>query len=299
MKFMDVSIIIINYNTCSITKQCIDSIFEKTKDIKFEVILVDNASTDNSCETFSKDKRINFVSSNTNLGFGKANNLGYKKAKGKYVFLLNSDTILLNNAIKIFFDTFEKMPENIACLGTILKAADGISYNNSFSEFPSLKTTVKFLKKLYFRKNDCIDVIKHTPFEVDYIIGADLFIKRSVIENYGLFDPDFFMYYEESEMQYRYYRNGYKSVIIDQPRIIHLEGASTNGSGKRLTGKKAVMFYSSMLIYMGKRYKGLKYMFFRILFLFYLPLMIYDKVPLKALTLCLKTHKQLIQNNKI
>ena len=295
---MDVSIIIVNYNTCNLTKQCIDSIFERTKGIKFEIILVDNASKDNSYEIFSKDKRITFISSNINLGFGKANNLGYKVAKGKYIFLLNSDTILLNNAVKIFRDELEKMPKNVACLGTILKASDGISDNNSFSEFPSLKTTAKFLKELYFRQNNYSIQKRNTPFEVDYIIGADLFIRRSVIEKLGLFDPNFFMYYEESEMQYRYHNMGYKSIIIDQPHIIHLEGASSNVRGRKLTGKKAVMYYYSMLIYMGKRYSGLKYLLFRLLFILYIPLMIYDKVPLKVLTLCFKTHLQIIKDKK-
>ena len=294
---MDVSVIIVNYNTKNVTLNCINSIFSETKNIDFEVIVVDNNSNDGSKELFILDKRIKFIESNKNLGFGKANNLGYIEAKGKYIFLLNSDTILLNNAIKIFYDTFEKMPKDVACLGAVLKASDGVSDNNSFSEFPSIKSTLVFLGNLYFRKEKKKMTSDRFPFEVDYIIGADLFIRRSVIEKYGLFDPDFFMYYEESEMQYRYHKNGYKSIIIDQPKIIHLEGVSTNGSGKRLTGKKAVMFYSSMLIYMGKKYSGLKYFFFRILFFFYIPLMIYNKVPLRALALCLKTHRQLIQNN--
>lgn len=296
---MDVSIIIVNYNTCAITKQCIDSIFKETKDVNFEIILVDNASTDNSYEIFSKDKRIKFILSKINLGFGKANNLGYKEAKGKYIFLLNSDTILLNNAVKIFRDEFEKMPRNVACLGTILKASDGISDNNSYSEFPSLKTTIQFLKGLYFRQKNNSIKKQNTPFEVDYIIGADLFIRRSVIEKLGLFDPDFFMYYEETEMQYRYHNMGYKSIIINQPHIIHLEGASTNIRSKKLTGKKAVMYYYSMLIYMGKRYSGLKYLFFRLLFFLFVPLMIYNRVPLKVLTLTLKPHSQIIKDKII
>ena len=90
---MDVSIIIVNYNTKDLTSQCIDSIYEKTQGVRFEIILVDNASTDGSKEVFEKDTRITYIYSDENLGFGRANNLGAKVAKGKYLFLLNSDTI--------------------------------------------------------------------------------------------------------------------------------------------------------------------------------------------------------------
>ena len=89
---MDVSIIIVNYNTCQMTKECIDSVFERTFGLDFEIILVDNGSTDGSKSQFEKDSRITYVYSEFNLGFGCANNLGYKFAKGDYVFLLNSDT---------------------------------------------------------------------------------------------------------------------------------------------------------------------------------------------------------------
>ena len=90
-----------------------DSVFAQTSGVLFEVILVDNASTDGSIELFEKDDRICFVESGGNLGFGKANNLGYNYATGKYLFLLNSDTLLLNNAIKEFFLQMEQRAEDL------------------------------------------------------------------------------------------------------------------------------------------------------------------------------------------
>lgn len=118
---MDVSVIIVNYNTKEMTQNCIDSIFQNTKDIEFEVILVDNASTDGSKEFFEQDNRIKYIYSKENLGFGRANNLGYKEASGKYLFLLNSDTLLLNNAIDLFYKLAEKETnKNIGCWGTML-----------------------------------------------------------------------------------------------------------------------------------------------------------------------------------
>lgn len=108
---MDVSVIIVNYNTLGLTSDCIESIIAQTSTVEYEIILVDNASTDGSKEVFAQDKRIKYIYSDQNLGFGRANNLGIREAKGRYLFFLNSDTILLNNAVKLFFDFCEKNPD--------------------------------------------------------------------------------------------------------------------------------------------------------------------------------------------
>lgn len=277
---MDVSIIIVNYNTKVTTKQCIDSIFEHTKGIDFEVILVDNNSYDGSQVLFSCDKRIKFIESGCNLGFGKANNLGLKFANGKYIFLLNSDTLLLNNAVKEFYDAHENMSDNVAFLGCILKAEDGITDNNSYGIFPSLSSTFLNVINLYFRcrnKRKYFDDGHSSSFLVDYIIGADLFIKREVINKAGLFDPDFFMYFEESEMQLRYSNLGYESRIIRTPLIVHLECVSVRGRDKIPSPKHRLLYFRSMFIYMRKRYGLVKYLLFRLIVLLYLP--VFLKMP--------------------
>lgn len=272
---MNVTIIIVNYNTLNTTKDCINSIFENTKDIDFEVILVDNDSHDGSKEFFTKDKRILFIESGKNLGFGKANNLGFKYAKGKYIFLLNSDTILLNNAVKKFYDAMENQTEDIACMGTILKASDGITNNNSYGKLPTISSTIKSLLGIYLKMNIKKDTekIQPPPFLVEYVIGADLFIRRNVIEKLGLFDPDFFMYFEESEMQYRYRSRGYKSMIISDPQIIHLECVSVGGN-KQYSYRQRSMYLESMFMYMRKRYSKLSYFIFRLIAIFYLPIIL-------------------------
>ena len=100
-----VSIIIVNYNTKQLTLNCLKSIYEYTKDIDFEIIVVDNASSDGSVEAIRESFPIvNVIGSNENLGFGRANNLGAKYAQGKYLFLLNSDTLLIENSIKKLYD---------------------------------------------------------------------------------------------------------------------------------------------------------------------------------------------------
>lgn len=193
---------------------------DQTTNVIFEIIIVDNNSTkDNSVEILSNIPNIVFIKSNYNLGFGNANNLGFKHSKGKYIFLLNSDTVLLNNAVKIFFDRMEKSSKNIACLGAILKDED-LNIVHSYGSFPSIKSCLKSSYLLYLhyltnKKNNQPELtIPENDFEVDYIMGADIFIKRETIRKFNLFDPDFFMYYEETEMQFRFKKNGLRSIII-------------------------------------------------------------------------------------
>ncbi len=145
-----VSIIIVNYNTCKMTAECIDSIFEKTEGVDFEVILVDNASKDGSKEHFEKDTRIRYVYNIENMGFGRANNVGMKLAKGKYLFLLNSDTLLINNAVKQFHDYAESY-EKKAFYGCWLKNEEGKRIH-SCARIPSIKDIL--YNSIYtFRKN--------------------------------------------------------------------------------------------------------------------------------------------------
>lgn len=221
------------------TKACIDSIYEKTSQVSFEVILVDNASSDGSKEFFTQDKRIKYIYSSENLGFGRANNLGFSHASGRYIFLLNSDTLLLNNAIKHMYDFFEEQTSSTGCIGCLL-------YDNnqrpihSWGTFPNkrifLKRIINFLFPGILAPWDTPSDKDQYPKEVDYITGADLMIRRNVIEQCGLFDPEFFMYFEETEMQYRYAKAGYKRIIINTGHITHLVGASYKRKNHSLAG---------------------------------------------------------------
>jgi len=275
---MDISIIIVNYNTRRVTQNCLNSIYEHTNGISFEVIVVDNNSQrDDSKKYLKEDNRIIFIENQENIGFGKANNLGYQFAKGKYIFLLNSDTILLNNAVKIFFNKMEELSAEVFCIGTRLKSPE-LSYNHSFGKFPSLKSTLIDVFKLYLKlfkiKYNYFDERKYDQleqFEVDYIMGADLFIRKALVDKYGLFDPDFFMYFEESELQFRYRNEGFKSMIVSGPEIIHLESISFNMKEKYSYFQRRI-FFRSMFLYMKKRYCFFVYFCFRIIYLFNFPI---------------------------
>lgn len=275
MKTVDVSIIIINYNTLNLTKNCIQSIRNNTKNVSYEIILVDNASPDRSGDILEKwtseSTDIIFIKSNKNLGFGRANNLAYKQTSGKYIFLLNSDTILLNNAIKIFKDSMSALPEKYVCLGSPLLERDKKTIGPSSGEFPTIK---KLVKQKFKRTLSHIGIIKSYQYKyhfekpitiVDYVIGADLFIRREVIEKLGLFDNDFFMYSEETEMQFRYNKNGFISAIIKGPEIIHLTPKIEAGKEKYSCINR-YLFYEGHFTYLKKRYSFIPYLLYRMFF---------------------------------
>lgn len=281
---MDVSIIIINYNTCDITKNCIDSIFNYTKDVKFEVVLVDNNSQDNSKSIFSNDNRITYIYLSSNIGFGKANNIGYQHSCGKYLFLLNSDTLLKSNAVKEFYDYMECVPNNVAFVGTMLKDINN-NLIHSYGNFPNLMTGFRWYSIIGIILDKIglgvYQDIKNEDKHVDYVTGADLFIRGNLISKFGLFDPDFFMYFEETELQFRYHKLGYESQIYCKPQIVHLENYSMNQSYRNQLRKLSVSL-PSYFLYIKKCKGGVKYYIFRTLYIFIAPLwLIHPKFSLK------------------
>ena len=227
-QIVDISIIIVNYNTLHVLMPCIDSIVTHTDGINYEIIVVDNGSTDGSIEALSTDSRVTLVSIGENLGFGRANNRGLEVARGQYVFFLNSDTLLKNNAIKMLYDFAEQYQGKLGALGCILEDHQG-SRIHSYGQFPKMTgdlrkflwTPILKVLRLY-----CEPVIEYPEqwMKVDYVTGADLFANRLVLDTCGAFHPAFFMYYEESEMEYRFQMHGYDNVLLNGPRIVHLEG---------------------------------------------------------------------------
>ena len=270
---MDVSIIIVTYNTQQMTAECIDSVYNKTSGIDFEVILVDNASSDGSKEFFEKDKRVKYIYCQENLGFGKANNKGAEIAQGKYLFLLNSDTLLENNAVKFFYDFMEKADSRIACCGCLLinEKHERIHSYGSFHTLTNsiiercwpLDRCVSFFKPDGFLKYDDPKLDNsQESFEVPFATGAALFVRKEVSDRYGLFDPDYFMYSEDMDLQHRYFKFGFKSVIIRTPQIVHLFGKSS----KKGSVKKMEMVIRSLFLYMKKQYSLMYFISFCILF---------------------------------
>lgn len=285
---IQVSVIIVNYNGLKLTQDCINSLYAKTSGVSFEVIVVDNNSSDGSIEILSKDSRIKFIETGINLGFGKANNIGIKHSCGEYLFFLNNDTKLLNNAIKDFLEFSENTKIKIGALGCYLTGADG-NVTHSFAKQPSplmilMSYIVAPLSKSISRKIIGMDLMDNiSTGEVGYVTGADLFIKREVIQECGSFDPDFFMYSEESEMQRRFLGKGYKNIIISSPKILHLEGMSSKESSiKKTSIKKIIMIQESLFLYVRKTSSIKSYYAFRFFFPFIrIPFIVFSKYTIK------------------
>lgn len=283
-----VSVILVNYNTRALTIQCLQSIYDHTIGFDFEVIVVDNNSKDGSQLEIKKTfPQVLVLENAENVGFGRANNIGAQHAKGKYLFFLNTDTILLNNALKMFVDF---MDENssiaLGGVGSILLDEKNQPTHSSGS-FPNKWAPILFQFIGYFTKRlVSIQIQKELnqydeakPYiEVDYVTGADLFISKSLMETFGGFDPNFFMYFEETDLQYRMQSKGYKNVLIHGPKIIHFQGSSD--SKPDYTPAKRAMNDKSMFYYFKKRSRLYAYFLFRLGYLIVkTPLLLDKRVP--------------------
>ena len=266
---LQVSIIIVTYNTLGITRQCIDSIYGHTEGVDFEVIVIDNASSDGTRQVLENDSRIRYIYSSENLGFGRANNLGMQKAKGEYLFLLNSDTLLLNNAVRILYEAAESYTGKLGVMGTILLDRRQ-QPTHSFGRFITICNSLsdpfeRIYCRLTHKKSEIYNPeIPESPVKVEYVSGADMFLPKPVFEITGGFDSDFFMYAEDAEWQYRMAKAGYDRVIIPEPRIIHLEGASDASTRREWSYTRLYNAMSSRMIYIRKHYSRAAYTAFRI-----------------------------------
>lgn len=231
---MDISFIIVHYNAVALLHNCVRSILEHTQGLKYEIIVVDNASSDRSIEQFPnafENAPIQLVLLKQNKGFGAGNNAAYKVAKGKYLFLLNPDTLLCSNAAMQFYTFMEQQEEQqIAACGSDLIDLAGNSIQ-AYGNFPTYFSAIaecgpKFLFLSYFKKHMALGGANYSKENkiVDYLSGAALFIRKKVIDQLGFFDEAFFLYFEETELAYRLQKNGYRMVLLPEVKIIHLEG---------------------------------------------------------------------------
>lgn len=230
---MKVSVILVSYNTRELTINAVRSIYDKTDNIIFEIILVDNNSHDNTIESIEAlFPDVICIKNKENYGFGYANNIGAKIAKGEYIFLLNTDTILTNNAIKILADYLDEHAEKdnvVAACGNLYD-----KMNNPATSYSKLFPGVTLeIHSLLF---NLLHHIKMSNFHFNFsdkpihfkgtLSGADsMLVKRHFDAVHG-FDQDFFLYYEETDLFYRLMNHGFLVASVPQAKIIHLEGAS-------------------------------------------------------------------------
>ncbi len=223
----DLSIVIVNYNTSNLTNACIESLFKFTKNIKFEVIVVDNGSSE---KLKLKNQNIKLIESKKNLGFTGGNNLGMKIAKGRYTLLLNSDTVIHDNVLGEMVNWMNKNPQ-VGISTCSLKNTDG-SLQPTGGFFPTLPKTFAWM----FFIDDLLPFVKsfhpQASFytqkrELDWVTGAFLLVRTDLSKKVGLLDEDYFMYTEDTDFCYTIKKLGYKVMYLPEYSITHYGGASS------------------------------------------------------------------------
>lgn len=259
---MDVSIIIVNWNTRDVLHDCVASIYTQAKGIEFEVLVIDNASNDGSVEMVKKKfPQVILIENTENRGFAAANNQGIAIAEGRYVLLLNSDTVILNNAISKTVSFAESHPE-AASLGCRVLNPDRSLQPTCFM-FPSILNMLlatTFLYKLFpkskfFGRERMTWWHRDNVKEVDVVTGCFVLVRREAIEQIGLMDEQFFMYAEETDWCYRFKQAGWKILFTPGTEIIHLGGQSSKG----IRVDMLIRLRISILQFMKKHYSWLTY----------------------------------------
>ncbi len=225
---MDISIIIVNWNTRDLLQNCLESIFKTICDISYEIIVVDNASRDGSAAMLKeKYPQARLIENKENRGFGTANNQGMRIMTGRYALLLNTDTALTENAVCELYIFMENHPEVAMACGQLLNA-DG-SKQNSVASFPNLLTLLtntSLLEYLFPKSYPSKRYSYDRPIEVDSCIGACLLVRREAIEDVGMFDERYFFFFEETDWAYQMRNAGWKIFHVPTALIYHLQGQS-------------------------------------------------------------------------
>lgn len=255
---MDLSIIIVNYNVKYFLEHCLLSVREAVKDINAEIWVVDNHSVDNSMEMVrSKFPEVKCIENKENLGFSKANNQAIKLSKGKYVLLLNPDTVVENDTFKKVIE-FMELNADAGGLGVYMIDGKGNFLPESKRGLP--KPSVAFYKifglsKLFpkskiFGKYHLTYLNKNEIHQVDVLSGAFMLMRKDVLDQVGLLDEDYFMYGEDIDLSYRITKGGYKNYYFPKTKIIHYKGEST----KKSSINYVFVFYRAMVIFAKKHF---------------------------------------------
>lgn len=266
---MDLSVILVNYKSPQLVLDCIESIYRETKTISFEIIVVDNFSEDNSCELIlQKYASVIWIPMSYNAGFARANNRGIQAAKGDYVLVLNTDTIIQENALDKALALF-RSDAGTSAAGVQLLNPDG-SHQISGAHFmkgglnfllplPYLGRFIRYWGYKFKARVPSITTVQEKT-EVDWIVGAFILTSRSIALQEPM-DEDFFMYAEEIEWCSRLKKHG-RLFLYEGPKVLHLGGATSgsyydtdeNENSKNLWNRKGRQILVSMMLRIRKQY---------------------------------------------
>jgi GT2 family glycosyltransferase len=242
-----VTILIVNYNSGAVLPACLRSLRQWTEPVHDEILIVDNGSTDGSVAAIRQDfPEARWIRAGANLGFGRANNLAAAQAQGEYLFMLNPDTELRSPVTRQLAALLDRDDcADIGCAGASIVNPAG-EPDVAAGNFP---TPLGLLKELFpsgvFPYRLDARPRGDDLLEVDYVSGAGLFMRRALFEQVGGFDPDFFLYFEETELQYRLRRRGYRQVVCTEACLMHIGGTPDHKASPR----KIELFESSRVLF--------------------------------------------------
>ncbi len=255
---MDLSIIIVNYNVKYFLEQCLHSVLNSSKNIKSEIFVVDNNSVDGSCLMIKeKFPGVNLIENKKNVGFAKANNQAIKKATGKYILILNPDTVVEENTFEKCLK-FMETHKDAGSLGVKMIDGKGNYLPESKRSLPTpavafykiFGLSSLFAKSRRFGQYHLGYLDKEKIHEVDVLPGAFILVRRKLLLDIGLLDENFFMYGEDIDLSYRIKLAGYKNYYFPETTIIHYKGEST----KKGSINYVVLFYNAMIIFAKKHF---------------------------------------------
>ena len=251
---VDLSIIIINWNSEEYLKECLTSIYENTRGLSFEIVVVDNASPAKTIDSVKECfPAIIVVRSPDNLGFGRANNLGFRYSSGNHVLILNPDTKLVGPAITTLL-SHSKSLVAAGIVGGRMVNPDLTVQTTSIQKFPTILNQVADVEFLRLRWPHCslwslgpLFSAVRTPVPVDVIPGACMLLKREVFESVGMFTEDYFMYAEDIDLNHKVVRAGLHNYYIPTATVIHYGG--TSSSRQKSDQWATIMKYRAMRQY--------------------------------------------------
>lgn len=267
---VDVSVIIVNFNTKGLLYECLTSVFADTPPFAFEVLVIDNGSTDGSVDMIRLDfPRVRLIVNRINEGFARPNNVGMRQSVGSYVFLLNTDTIMKPGALATLKFFLDAHPEAGAC-GPMLMNPDG-SVQLSVKGFPDLWThacDMFLLDRLFaglsfFGRGEMSYFSYDTTQEVDHVMAAAFLVRRGVLEKTGMFDERFSIYYNDMDWCYRMKQDGWRIYYVSGAHVIHYHGRTVAQINREL--RYVQEMYNNVMLFYQKHYGSGSVKLYRIL----------------------------------
>ncbi len=257
---MDLSIVIVNYNVKEFLTQCLESIYGSQTRFTFEVIVVDNASSDSGQDAILKVfPQVRWIANTENVGFGRANNQGFEAAKGTFTLILNPDTVVQEDTLEVCINYLKSHPE-VGGLG--IKGIDGAGQflPESKRGLPTPMTALwkitglsrMFPKSAFFARYHMGHLDPDKNHKVDILVGCFMMIPTALLRKVGGFDPRYFMYGEDIDLSFELMKSGHENHYISDSQIIHYKGEST----KRGSLNYVKMFYQAMIIFAEKQFSG-------------------------------------------